>query len=134
MPGFYELFRIPNAISLAHAIMRRVNINTFQKRMQLRGRDDDGVSAVIAPARRIDKGPSLETFLAQPEAALLPYECLETSSVTAKENETVSGIGILSQHVLHNQGERVDSTTHILVTSGDEDPMDGREADHPTSG
>jgi hypothetical protein len=101
--------------------------------MQLRGRDDDGVSAVIAPARGIDKGPSLETFLAQPEAAFLPYQRLEPSSVTSKKYETVSGIGILTQHVLHHQGERVDSPTHILMASGNEDPMDGREADHPAS-
>ena len=105
--------------------MRRVNINTFQKRMQLRGRDDDGVSAVIAPARRIDKGPSLETFLAQPEAALLPNQRFESPSVAPEKYETVSRIGVFAQHVLHHQGERIDSTTHVLVPSGNEDAIDG---------
>ena len=102
-----------------------MNINSFQECMQLRGCHDDGVSAVLTPARWIDEGPGLETFLAQPEAALLPNQRFESPSVAPEKYETVSRIGVFAQHVLHHQGERIDSTTHVLVPSGNEDAIDG---------
>src|ERR1700753_2390071 len=98
--------------------MRRMNINAFKQCMQLGGGEDDGLSAIGTPTRRIDKGPGLKTLLAQPKATLLPNQRFESPSVSPKKNETISCIGIFTQHIFYNQGKRVDSAAHVLVPSG----------------
>ena len=128
-PGFYERCQpLPATLTQPHA--DPLNVDALQEFVHLGGTHRNTGSRCPGPTGGIGEGAGLQTLQAEPEAPVLPHQHLQPPAVPADEHETVSRIRIAAELPQDHGDQTVDTSTHVLRTTGHEDPSRPGEAQH----